>query len=116
VSAPSGTGTNVPAPTPRAPQDIAAALRRAILDHPAVRRLDGGTFGVIATYAPGQRLIGVRVIGENQPVEIGVVLGLDRPLPEVADELRTVARRVVGDVRVDVTVCDVTPPGPSVRS
>ena len=96
-------------PAERQPHEIADAIRDAVLGHPAVARLDGGTFGVIATHAPGRRVIGVQATGEGRPVEIGVVLRLDRPLPGVIAELRGMVRAVVGDVEVDVTVSDVVP-------
>ncbi|MFP5022188.1 hypothetical protein [Pseudonocardia phyllosphaerae] len=39
------------------PEDVAAA----VLAHPSVLRLDGGPFGVIASYVPGRRIQGVRL-------------------------------------------------------
>lgn len=91
----------------RAPGEVAVAIEGALLAHPAVVRLDGGAFGIIATPAPGRRVVGVDVFGEGRPVEIGVVLRIDRPVPELVAELRDRVISVAGPVQVDVTVCDV---------
>ncbi|MFB9908357.1 hypothetical protein [Allokutzneria oryzae] len=85
----------------------ADAIAEAVLAHPSVRRLDAGAFGSITSYLPGRRVDGVRAGGPGEPVEIGVVLTLGRPLPEVVADLRERVRRVGGDVPVDVTVADV---------
>jgi len=94
-------------PAPHLPQEVAAA----ILAHPAVARLDGGPFGVIASYLPGHRVVGVRIGDGDGPVEVAVVVRLTWPggLPALADELAAVVRGVVGERPVDVTVADVVP-------
>jgi hypothetical protein len=47
-------------------------------------------------------------IGEGPgPVEVGVVVGLDRPIPEVVADLRGVVARLCGGAVVDITVGDV---------
>jgi hypothetical protein len=95
------------------PHDIAQAVRDALVDHPAVVRLDGGDFGTIATVGPGRRIVGVAVSSGRRSVAIGVVLRIGRPLPEIAAQLRKVVRGVAGDVPIDVTISDVvSPPGP----
>ncbi|WP_158854354.1 hypothetical protein [Saccharothrix deserti] len=93
--------------TGRSPGEIAVAIERALLTHPAVVRLDGGAFGVIATPAPGRRVVGVDVAGEGRRVEIAVVVRIGRPVPEVVAELRDRVTRIAGPVKVDVTVSDV---------
>lgn len=93
--------------TGREPSEIALAIERALLAHPAVARLDGGTFGVIATLAPGRRVVGVDVVGASGPIGIGVVLRVDRPVPELIEELRDRVTEIAGPVTVDVTVSDV---------
>lgn len=91
-----------PDPGPRA-GDVAAA----VLAHPAVARLDGGPFGTVASYLPGRRrVVGVRL---GDTVEIGVVVRLGRPLPELAEELAAAVRGVLGQVPVEVTFSDVVP-------
>jgi hypothetical protein len=94
--------TPPPDPGPRA-ADVAAA----VLAHSAVARLDGGPFGTVASYLPGRRrVVGVRM---GDTVEIGVVVRLGRPLPELADELAAAVRGVLGPVPVEVTFSDVVP-------
>ncbi|NMH96428.1 hypothetical protein HF526_03700 [Pseudonocardia sp. K10HN5] len=75
--------------------------------HPAVARLDAGEFGALATYLPGRRLVGVRIGEAGEPVELGVVLHLDRPIPEVAQVLRRQVAPLCGAVPVNITVTDV---------
>jgi hypothetical protein len=85
--------------------DLVAA---AVESHPSVLRLHGGEFGVIASPMPGRRVVGVRVVEEpGHHVEVGVVLRLDKPLPEIVADLRARVRTVAGPVPVDITVGDV---------
>ncbi|MCP2258331.1 putative conserved protein YloU, alkaline shock protein (Asp23) family [Streptoalloteichus tenebrarius] len=91
-------------------EDLAEAIARAVTEHPAVAHLDGGPHGVIASYLPGRRVVGVRAEGRGAPVEVGVVLRWGQPLPKVADELRERVRALAGPVPVDVTVTGVTAP------
>lgn len=65
--------------------------------------------GQLATYLPGERVVGVAL--RDDVCEIGVVLRLDgRPLPELADEVRAavepVAQRPVHVVVTDVVLPD----------
>ncbi len=85
---------------------LATELARVVAAHPAVVRLDGGAFGAVATYLPGRRLLGVRVGAPGEPVEVGVVLRADRPIPQTVAELRE-AVAAVRPGPVDVTVADV---------
>ncbi|GAA4863885.1 hypothetical protein GCM10025787_56790 [Saccharopolyspora rosea] len=80
---------------------------RAVREHPSVVRLDAGRYGDIASHLPGRRVDGVRLTEGDAPVEVGVVLRLDRPLPEIVADLRIRVAGVVGDRPVDVTVSDV---------
>ena len=88
------------------PADLVAS---AVLAHPCVIRLDGGEFGVIATPLPGRRVTGVRV--RDDSTEVGVVLRLERPLPEVVAELRAAIEQAAGAGPVDITVVDVEQAG-----
>ncbi|GAA2800917.1 hypothetical protein [Saccharopolyspora taberi] len=90
-------------------QQAADRVAAAALGHPSVLRLDGGAHGVIATPLPGRRVTGVRIRDEG--TEIGVVLGLDRPLPEIVAELRAAAERAGAPGPVDITVVDVEQAG-----
>lgn len=84
---------------------IGAAVRA----HPAVLRAHGGSFGEITSHLPGRRVTGVRVAGDGS-VEVCVVALLDRPLPEIAAELRDVVREAAGPVPVHVTIAEVERP------
>ncbi|WP_233576366.1 hypothetical protein [Saccharopolyspora rhizosphaerae] len=87
-------------------QPSAEELADQVLAHPSVARLHGGAFGEIASYYPGRRLTGVR-LREDGTVEVGVVLRLDRPLPETVADLRDALAQRWGGTPVDVHVCDV---------
>lgn len=86
---------------------LAERVTAAVLAHPDVAGLHGGTFGVIATLLPGRRLLGVRLGEGGEPVELGVVLRLDRPIPAVVADLRATVSRLCGGAAVDITVGDV---------
>ncbi|MFC7344303.1 hypothetical protein [Saccharopolyspora griseoalba] len=83
------------------PQEVA----EQVLAHPSVARLHGGRFGEIASYLPGDKVVGVR-LPEDAPAEIGVALRMDRPLQETAEELRAQLSEQLGRP-VDVVVSDV---------
>lgn len=91
---------------PGGPAD-ADGIARTAREHPCVVRLDGGPFGVIATPLPGRTVVGVRAVGSGEPVEVGVVVRPDRPLPELVTEIRDSVRALLGAVPVDITVADV---------
>lgn len=88
--------------------EVADQVAAAVLAHPAVAGLHGGSFGTTATHLPGRRVVGVRL---GDAVEIAVVLRLGDPLPDVVDQLRRRVVAVVGEVPVDVLVCAVVAPG-----
>lgn len=90
-----------------APAALAELVADAVAAHPSVARLHGGTFGAVATWLPGRRLVGVHVGGPGEPVEIGVVLTLDRPIPATVASLRRTLTPLVGGTAIDVTVADV---------
>ena len=96
------------APAEDATEQLAARIAETVDEHPSVHQRHGGEFGTITTLAPGRRLTGV-VTGP--PVEVAVVLRLDRPMPEVVAELRQRVRQVAGDVPVDITVADIRAEG-----
>ncbi|OLL71103.1 hypothetical protein Ae168Ps1_5606 [Pseudonocardia sp. Ae168_Ps1] len=95
------------------PATLAELVAGAVTAHPSVVRLDGGVFGAVATWLPGRRLVGVHVGGPGEPVEIGVVLNLDRPIPATVAALRRTVAPLVGGAPIDVTVSDVEIPGGS---
>lgn len=91
--------------------DRPARLAAAVLMHPGVARLDGGPFGTVASHLPGRRrVVGVRIGGGAEPVELAVVALLGTPLPTLANELGAVVRELLGPVAVEVTFSDVVSP------
>ena len=117
MSTPGAIPAGAPGVRATAPHDPSAPGRgplservaAAVLAHPDVVRLSGGTFGSIATYLPGRRLIGV-VLGEgDEPTRIGVVLRLGARVHATADVLRVLVAAETGARRVDVVVADVEP-------
>ncbi|WP_231974135.1 hypothetical protein [Pseudonocardia sp. HH130630-07] len=89
------------------PGALAELVADTVAAHPSVARLDGGLFGAVATWLPGRRLVGVHVGGPGEPVEVAVVLTLDRPIPATVAALRRSVAPLVDGVPVDVTVSDV---------
>jgi hypothetical protein len=89
------------------PDTIADTARRvaaAALEIDGVHALDGGPFGEIATYVPGERISGVRIGPEHG--EVHIVTGVARNLREVAEEVRATAETLAGMPFV-VTVADI---------
>jgi uncharacterized alkaline shock family protein YloU len=101
----------MPVTTSTDPAVLAELVEDAVTAHPSVVRLDGGAFGTVATFLPARRLVGVHVGRPDEPVEIAVVLTLDRPIPEVVTALRTTVQALCDGSPVDVTVSDVELPG-----
>jgi len=93
-----------------APATLAERIAAAVTAHAAVARLHGGIFGAVATYLPGRKLTGVRVGEGDEPVELGVVLYLERPIPEVVRTLRREVSGMCDGAAVDITVADVALP------
>lgn len=83
---------------------LARRIAVQVLAHPSVVRLDSGPLNAIATYLPNERLVGVHVA---DGIEVGVVLGMARPLPQVVDELRKQVSVLAGGAMVDVTVAGI---------
>lgn len=116
---------------------VADRIAVATLSCPAVARLHGGRFGEVATYLPGRRISGVRLRSapDDDPagtgpagisttgistagistagistVEIHVVGRYPATVDEIATQVRTALRPLVGAARVDVVVGDYTGP------
>ena len=87
------------------------AVTTAVAACPVVAGLAGGSFGEVATYLPGRRLLGVRLAGEE--LEIHVVARWGTPLPEVADAVRTAVSPLVGGRAVTVFIDDIEVPDAS---
>jgi hypothetical protein len=95
------------------PPTLAEQVAAAVGAHPSVVR-HGGTLGDLTTYLPGRRLVGVRLDAASEPVELGVVPLLDRPIPGAVRSLRRLVSGMCGGAPVDVTVGDVIVPGVAV--
>ena len=89
------------------PSPDAAQVAAVVLGHPAVAGLHGGPFGAIATYLPGRHLVGVRIGPAGEPVEVGVVLRLGAPIPDVVRALRAAVSPLCAGTAVDIAVMDV---------
>jgi hypothetical protein len=65
---------------------VADLVEHAVLNVPGVLRMHGGTFGEVATYLPGRRIIGVRL--GDAFADVHVVLAQDAALLETAAVVR----------------------------
>jgi hypothetical protein len=97
-------------PTDTEADALAERVAAAVLEHPSVARLHGGPFNDVATYLASGRLVGVRIGAPGEPVEVAVVLRLDRPIPDVVAALRATVSALCPGRPVDVTVADVETP------
>jgi hypothetical protein len=104
------TAPTAPVAPTAGPASLAEQVAAVVTAHPSVARLHGGVYGVVATYLPGRKLTGVRIGEGDEPVELGVVLRLDRPIPEVVRALRREVSRMCGGAAVDITVADLDLP------
>lgn len=86
---------------------VADRVRTAVLALPGVSDLHPGSFGEVATYAAGRRVVGVRV--RPARAEVHVVAAWSAPVLEVADEVRRTVEPITG-TPVDVYVDDVAAP------
>jgi len=110
VSAPGGPLPVVPGPLPDSAAEreaLAGRVSAAVLASPGVAGPHAGPYNDIATFRAGGRLVGVRIGEGSEPVEIGVVVGLDRPIPDVVAGLRDLVSRLCGGAVVDITVGDI---------
>ena len=84
------------------------AIAAAALGCPLIADLTGGRFGEVATYGPGRRVLGVRIV--EGVVELHVVAKWEAPLPEVADAVRAAVAPYAGGLPVSVFVDDIELP------
>jgi hypothetical protein len=101
------TGTGPLPATVEERDALAERVAAAVLAVPGVAGPHGGRYNDIATFRPGGRLLGVRIGEGDEPVEVAVVLGTERPIPEVVADLRAEVSRLCGGAAVDVTVGDI---------
>jgi hypothetical protein len=88
----------------------AAAVAATVALLPEIAGLSGGAVGTVATYLPGDRVVGVRVRGDG--IEIHVVAASTTvPLANVADRVRHAVRiRFPGTYAIDVFIDDIEGP------
>ncbi len=89
------------APDPRAIADAVTAC-------PSVVALSPGPTGTVATYRPGERIVGVRVTETR--VTIHVVGRWDTPIPTLVDEIHEGVRLLVDGREIDIVVEDLSEP------
>lgn len=88
---------------------VARAVADTALSTEGIHSLGTGAFAEVATYGPGEKVLGVRVTEEEVEVHIVALYPLRAPVPELATKLR---ERLVPEVesrRIDVVVEDIAP-------
>ena len=75
---------------------------------PSVTKLSSGTFTEVATYLPGRRVTGVKA--SDRELEVHVVAAWDVPLPDVADEVRSVVAPLSEGRPVAIYIDDIDVP------
>jgi len=88
-------------------ETVADRVRAAVLALPGVSDLHPGSFGEVAMYAAGRRVVGVRV--RPTRAEVHVVTAWGAAVRETADEVRRAVEPITG-TPVDVYVEDVGAP------
>lgn len=91
---------------PEDPALVADLVASAVLAVPGVTALHAGSFGEVATYLPGRRVVGVRL--RDEVAEVHVVVAMGASLLDVADVVRHTVAPLVG-TPVQVVVEDVDP-------
>lgn len=84
------------------------AVAAAALGCTLIAGLTGGRFGEVATYRPGSRIIGVRMV--DGAIELHVVARWGAPLPEVAEGVRAAVAPYADGLPVSVFVDDIELP------
>ena len=88
---------------------MADRVRAAVLAVPGVADMHAGSFGEVATYLPGRRVVGVRMRTDVTEVDVVVDWGAD--VLATADAVRAAVQAVNGPT-VTVVIQDVAaPPG-----
>jgi hypothetical protein len=101
------------------PGELADRVAEAVLSVPGVHDLHGGVLGEVATYLPGRRVTGIRLL--DGVTQVHLVLSWSAPMSDTVDEVRArVSAIVPGAVHLaveDVAGPDSSPPdSPPVRS
>ena len=89
--------------------ELADAVAEAVRALPGVDDLHAGALGEVATYLPGRRVGGVRLLDPG--CAVSVVLAWGAPVAETTQAVRDAVRPLTG-LPVNVTVEDVARPSP----
>ena len=92
----------------RPPEVDPAVLVRLVLSCPGVAAMHGGVAGEAATYLPGRRVTGVRILPDS--VELHVTSHWPVPARELAAQVWARTGPAVGGRRVDIVIGDVLLP------
>lgn len=87
----------------------AEAVSAAALACPNVAGLSSGAVAEVATYLPGRRVSGIRI--QDDVLEVHVVARWGSPLPDIAEQVRSLVRPLAGGRSVMVAIEDVEVPG-----
>lgn len=72
---------------------------------PGVTRMHAGMYGEVATYLPGRRVVGVRVL--DDAAHVHVVATWDAALPQLSRDIQHAVAPIVGtDVHVSIEDVD----------
>ncbi len=93
--------------TPPDPDVIAAAVEGCA----SVAALSGGPSGTVATYLPGRRVTGVRIL--EAAVEVHVVGAWGTTVVDLAAEIRSALLPLLDVQTVEVVVEDLSDPSPA---
>lgn len=89
------------------PVEQADVIATAVLGTPGVQGLHPGAFGEVATYLPGRRVTGVRVLDDS--CEVHVTLRWGAPFADTSAAVRDAIRPLTTGP-IDVVVEDVASP------
>ncbi|GGC75203.1 Asp23/Gls24 family envelope stress response protein [Hoyosella rhizosphaerae] len=79
-------------------------VARTVLDVNGVADLHGGTFGTLATYLPGEKVVGVKI--DDTGIDIHVSLHTGSQIHSVADNIRAAVSRIE-DGPISITIEDL---------
>lgn len=86
---------------------VARAVADTALSTDGVHSLGTGTFAEVATYGPGEKVLGVIVTEEEVEVHIVALYPLRSPVPELANKVRERLIPEAESRRIDVVVEDI---------
>jgi hypothetical protein len=84
------------------------AVAAAVAGCAGVAALDGGSFGEVASYLPGRKVVGVVVGNGRVTVQVRARWGV--PVPDLAGLITVVLAPLTGHRPVDVVIADIDDP------